>query len=329
MQAPHFLRLAGIVVLAGLSSCHRFTATSSGSSVPRPPLPPPPQVNAAGFAGVRQLTPRADGVLVEWDPILEAGGASADFAYQVFLAVGGQPFDFQSPAVTTAPAADRAQLDGLADGTRYEVVVRALALNDPTDVDLNEVALGGVVTRLWYVAAGASGDGTDPSRPFGSINQAVVAVFQSGAPGNVLIAGGTYPEQVALLGDIHLFGAFLPGFAAGRDRATRPTILRPQASASVVLRILASAQPTFLDGLELDGQGSITNVLDVREADLQLSNGSIFAAAREGLTASSGNRTSLLRVHRMQISGCGSEGMEAAGSFDAALVTSAFTGNAH
>lgn len=296
--------------------------------IPREPPPPPPPPGAAGFAGVGQLTPLDDGVEASWAPILDANGPDLDFTYAVFVATDGQPQDFNAPTVVSDAGADRIEVRGMAPDTSYQVVVRAVSSSDPQDLDVNEVTLSGLVAAFLHVdvAVGGGGDGS-AARPFNTINQGVASAIQSGNPANLLIVGGTYVEQVGLLGNVHLYGAYATGFQSGRDRTQNATVLAPAAGGSVALRILANPLATMVDGLEIAGLRSVGVGIDLREADFQLSNSSVTRFTAEGMTATSKNRTSRLDLHRILIADCGTEGLEARGAFQAALTSSAFVRN--
>ncbi len=321
---------------APLGCGHRFNASQRplGSGDSPEPIDPPIAVvksGAARFGGVTGMSPLADGFTVEWEPLRrDDGSADPNFAYDLFATFDGSlPAVDGAPTLTTAPAAERADLTGLADGTLLRVAVRAFELVPSGELDLNPVVLTGEVRPLFFIdaTAGGNGDGRAPDRPLQHINDAVGAAFASG--GNFLVAQGTYVEEVALLGSMHLYGGYPHDFAADGDRAAQRTIVAPASGAAVGIRVFASSKPTHVDRVEIAGGDSARIGIDLRDADLQLSRVSISDFAGEGMALSSRQRLSQLRFQQTVVSGHGAEGMQGQGSFDALLAQTSFLDNAH
>ncbi|MBL8843302.1 MAG: hypothetical protein JNL90_17410 [Planctomycetes bacterium] len=326
---------APLLLLASAACGRRFEAArlpAPGGSNP-PPVDPPIAVietGAARFGGVAGLTPLADGFVVEWEPLrLDDGSADPNFAYDLFATLDGSSPDVDGvPTLTTAPGAERATLAGLALGTRLHVAVRAFELAPGGSLDRNPVVLSGEVRPLFWIdaAAGGGGDGSAPDRPLQRINDAVGAAFVSG--GNFLLAEGTYVEEVALFGGMHLYGGYPTGFTSD-ERAAQRTVIAPADGAAVAIRLFSSSKPTTVDRVELAGGGTVRNGLDLRDADLQLARVAISGFAAEGIALSSRQRVSQLRFQQLVVSGCGAEGMQAQGSVDALFAQASFLGNAH
>ena len=334
--APPPLRVQAALSLLACAACgRRFEAArlpAPGDGNP-PPHDPPAAVietGAARFEGVAGLTPLADGFVVEWEPLRrDDGGADPNFAYDLFATLDGSLPDVSGvPTLTTAPAAERATLDGLALGTLLRVAVRAFELAPGGSLDRNPVVLAGEVRPPFWIDAGAGGggDGRAPDRPLRRINDAVGAAFATG--GNFLIAAGTYVEEVALLGSMHLYGGYPAGFTTD-ERAPRRTLVAPVAGAEVAIRLFSSSKPTCVDRVELVGGGTVKNGIDLRDADLQLSRVAISGFAAEGITLSTRQRLSQLRFQQIVVSGNGAEGLQSAGSVDALLAQASFLSNAH
>lgn len=304
--------------------------------LPPPAIAPPPSFasGAAAFGGVDRLTPQADGFRVEWTPIAASGGgASADYSYSLYVGFDGDEPDFAAPPLSTSsPAAASGELVGLPSGRRVRVAVRAVPLADPLATpDRNEAALDGVVAPPLYVdlAAAPGGDGSAPDRAFRAINDGVVAALGLVGGANLLVAQGSYVEEVALLGAIHVWGGYPSGFVGARDPALHATRVTPGAGAAVGLRLFASESPTIVDGLTFDGGGSVPVGIDVRNADLCLANVQVLQFAGEGLACNSRQRISRLRLHRVALAGHGAEGLQATGAFRASFAQSSFSANGH
>ncbi len=319
----------GVTVLT--VDCGRAPHSHLGDPSAFPRRPPASSARGAAFRseGVAQLTPLSDGFEASWDPVLDATGvASADYTYRIYVSLNGAAIDFFKPFLVTAPGAARATIDGLVSGTRVSVAVQADSLVNASDVDRNEILLDGVVAALWYVdgAAAPGGDGRTVVTALTTIAEAVQAVVNSGAIGNVLIAGGDYAEELILPGNVHLYGSYDAAFVA-RDHEQQPTTLRPAVAAATAIQIADLSPPTIVDGLDVDGLGLVSKALRVANAHLQWSNSNIFNLANEGISCASKTRSSLLRVRRVTISGCVTEGLIAAGSVNAELTSCAFLDN--
>jgi hypothetical protein len=324
-------RVAAWLAALAFAGCGR-APHSDGDNVIVRPQPPPEAARrpgADGFAGVGQLSPLADGFLVTWDAVVDdAGVASGDFAYRVYVAFNGAPFDFATPFVVTAPGASELALTGVAAATRLSVVVQAQSLVDPADVDSNEIALDGVVAALWYVDddAAPGGDGRTALTPLREIADAVLAVALSRAQGDVLIAGGSYSEVLLLPGGIHLYGSYDAAFAS-RGKEQHRSVLRPPLATPIAVAVVNAGAPTFVDGLDVEGDASVGIALSADESDLQWSNGTIHETVNEGIHAISASRASLLRLREVEVVGCADEGLFAKGSFVAELTGCTFREN--
>ncbi len=329
------LRLS-LVLLWLLVACGGKRGEGVLITKPEEPEAPPPVEGegASAFSGISSLLPVVDGFDLVWEPLVDENGDTDSFFYEVFVNTTGGEIDFDSPAEVTEPGESGFMLRGLAQGTIATAAVRAVEVtaaraNDPT-LDHNEVILRGQVLPILYVDAsnGSPGDGTSPESAFQSINAAVQAAFALGSA-NILIAKGLYHEQVALPGGIDLYGGFETGFPGPRDPAVLATILEPSPGAKIVLRVLPSMKGTILDGLVLEGLGSVLNGLEARDTDLCLVNTRVQRMSAEGIVLTSTQRRSLVFAHQVEVLACGAEGLEARGIFDAAFSSCAIAGNAH
>ena len=98
---------------------------------------PPPT-----FAGITAVAPVSDSrLLAVWNLGFDTDDVDEALRYQVYVGEAGQPLDYSTPAVVTAPNATSAYLDGLKPGTTYLVGVRAM--NDTGVLDANTVQLQG------------------------------------------------------------------------------------------------------------------------------------------------------------------------------------------
>ncbi len=327
---PFWLWILQLGLVSG--GCGRIPHSDRSDFVvmPGPPSPSAGPGGASGFEGVAQLSPLADGFDASWNPVRDDQGlASEDYTYRVYVSFNGADLDYSAPPfLVTPPGAAGATLSGLTSGTRVSVAVQPDSLVDASDLDRNEVRLDGVVAPLWYVNDGASpgGDGRTGSSAFTTIAQAIQAVIDSAEIGIILIAAGDYEEQLILPGDVHLYGSYDALFSM-RDRQNHPSTLRPTVAGSTAIQIAVMAPPTFVDGLDIDGGGQVGRAVNVKNADLQWSNSDIFNLANEGLQCSSKDRLSLLRVRKVRITACATEGLEATGSLDAELTSCTFREN--
>jgi len=90
-------------------------------------------------------------------------------------------------------------------------------------VDRNCDGIDGDLSTALFVSGGfENGDGS-PGSPFGSIQQAVEA-FVPGVHSHILVATGSYAEQVVLVNGSKLFGGYAPDFSQ-RDIALFPTVI--------------------------------------------------------------------------------------------------------
>ena len=341
---PYVRRLANrwwIAAAIATSACGgRFDAEEVLPPTVTPPVIPPlpnPGTGAAAFQGLKRLTPDLDSLLIEWDPLLDSSVTPPvpddAYAYAVFATFDGSLPDFaQPPLEQTAPGAGSTALTGLALGTRVRVAIRAIPLVDLTvPPDGNEVVLSAeILSRLFVdVSAPPGGDGSAPDRAFQHINDAVVAALGSGTGANILVAEGDYVEEVALLGAMHLYGGYPSGFAGPRDGGLHPSTIRPASGASVGIRVFTNPALTLVDGVDLAGGGTVRLGIDLRDADLELSNSAILSFAGEGLAVHDRLRTTRFLLHRVAVAGGGVEGIEATGSVDAFFTLSSFVSNAH
>jgi len=333
------LPTAALLLLAPIPSACKGRFEADGPvAVPadhsRPSVPPPPAFDdgAASFGGIGSLTPLVDGFDLAWTPIEKNGAADPDYVYAIWYTVDGRTPDFtRAPDFQTGPGEAATTIAGLASGTLLRAGVHAINVVDPTVTpDSNEIVLSGEVLTLLYVdgSVPASGDGTAPDRAFKTIAEGILAGLTLGGA-NLLIAEGVYEEELLALGHLHFYGAWPAGFAGPRDRSAHPTTIAPALNAAVALRVSKSDFPTFVDALEMDGGKGVTNGVDVRDADLELSNCAIFRIRHEGVTYSSNFHFARFAAHRVDVSDCGSEGMQLAGVFDAHFTLSTFVRNGH
>jgi len=108
---------------------------------------------------VRATATSSASIEVDWDAGSDDETPEAALTYEVFTALAGESFDLDRAAAATAPGVLRTLLTGLAPGTEYRIVVRALdAVGNPsaltaevtamTDqiIDLDPPAFDGVAT---------------------------------------------------------------------------------------------------------------------------------------------------------------------------------------
>jgi hypothetical protein len=81
---------------------------------------------------------------------------------------------------------------------------------------------GAAATSLFVAAGSAGGQGTR-AHPFATIG-AALAAWDPARHTAILVAAGSYPEQVILTNGVKLYGGYAPGFAS-RGVVTNPTII--------------------------------------------------------------------------------------------------------
>lgn len=99
-------------------------------------------VTAPTFEGVLDAvseTPRS--ITVSWNAASDDRTISDDMAYDVFLATNAEAQDFDEPFMRTKPGRSSAVLLGLAPGTEYFVVVRAIDESGNSDDNAEEISV--------------------------------------------------------------------------------------------------------------------------------------------------------------------------------------------
>ena len=161
-----------------------------------------------------------------WGPLALAAVASCGR-----LRFDGRP-EAGDAAASDAVAADAPRGDAPGDG--------AQALIDPCDVAAADR----------YVLAGATGDGSSPATPAGSI---AGVVTNSTGPIVVHVAAGTYQEKLAITRDVVLCGGWDATFTVRAPR-TQQTWITTGTDATISIANATSA--TLVDGFHLDNTAS-------------------------------------------------------------------------
>jgi hypothetical protein len=125
-------------------------------------------------------------------------------------------------------------------------------------VDRDCDGVDGVAARSLFVWAGSTQSQGTRDRPFKTIAEAVQA-FNPAQHSAILVAAGSYAENVVLRNGVKLYGGYAPGFAK-RDVVTNPTIIEgrePDFTSSGTLPGSVNAtginQPTVLAGFIVRG----------------------------------------------------------------------------
>jgi hypothetical protein len=172
-----------------------------------------------------------------------------------------RPFD---SAVPDLPAgADLASAD-FADFAVADLAGADLANVDlAASPDLNACApVGTFIGRLVYVAPGGTGDGSGVNAPTGSINTAVQRAIMAPDPAYVLIASGSYVDNVSITGSVHvsLYGGYNTAFTC-RDPSPGTTVLTAMAGG---IAIVVNSGATFtVDGMTLKGGATAANAAGI------------------------------------------------------------------
>jgi hypothetical protein len=93
--------------------------------------------------------------------------------------------------------------------------------------DANCDGVDGVAARALFVRAGAEGGDGSRSTPFASLGQALDA-FDAARHDHVLVAAGTYREQVVMRSGIEVYGGYSSDFGR-RDVAALPSVIAAEA----------------------------------------------------------------------------------------------------
>lgn len=267
-----FFRALGLALVAALvPACHDSKSVSSGGSTTPPAVP----VNLAPlFQGVKSAaTAGGATVLLSWTAASDDSDAPSAIRYQVFSSASPGAQNFASPILTTAGGATSAAVTGTAGVVAF-YVVRAIDSAGAVDTNTVEaVAWPLAAAQLVFVDDSAAGPGTGTfADPFVSLQDGVDAAEALGAGGIVLVAAGTYNEQVRLtvndtqplqiLGGFPnwaTFGATQPSAAtmlAARDSAANLTVvdgtgITQFGGGEGLVHVENSQRPTFLSGLRV------------------------------------------------------------------------------
>jgi hypothetical protein len=213
------------------------------------------------------VLPGTDFLLVEWiaegigDPTAEAGIFVSHDPSAVY---SGDP-------VTTATSSGTVLVDGLATGATYFVGL-AVRVQAGEWVPSGSLLRARVIAPIYAdpLADPGVADGQTIDTAFNDVFLAVVTAFSQGG-GNVWIAEGHFDSvSFPLLADVSLYGGFAHGFVIDeRDPAAHPTLLNGLAGPYVV-RIDSGGDAQVVEGVVLDGLGSVTNGIDLSSTAIEL-----------------------------------------------------------
>ncbi len=281
--------------------------TQPDASEPDAGTPVVPEDTDPSFAGLTSVsTAGGTSAQIDWDAGFDNETLASELIYRVYASTtsGGQ--DFGAPIATTAAGevsivvsdADSALL---AEGNTVYFVVRAVDLEGNEDDNTVEGSVTFVSpTTIAYVSDEAAGAGTlgDPTAPFATIQQGILAVEAAGG-GLVLVdadpAGTAYAEELNLTGAVSTIGVFggfarFSSLAAGADAATvlasRDVTANPTSIAGATLeplvdddliRVNNGGSATTIDGFTLSALGASANAVNSIGGDIRVSN-TVFQA---------------------------------------------------
>ncbi|MCA8977947.1 MAG: right-handed parallel beta-helix repeat-containing protein [Planctomycetes bacterium] len=318
------LRRHSLPFLLFAAACSSGGGGDDTQPTPITPPPPPPAAQSPHASGI--IAAAAGSGEARLDVTLPGAG------FEAALFQGGSRGAVYSGApvvdpVTTSPV----MVGGLSDGVDvfFGLAIRPAGSStwSPVGASLRVRPAAPI-----YVDAGADpgvANGQTPQTAFPSLfDGMLVAGSQNG--GNVWVRAGEYRSGPFPLGpDVHVAGGFDATFSlAGRDVAAHATVLAGSTGLQVV-DVISGGGDASLDGLRIDGEGTVTEAIDITDSDVELRSllvrGGTDRGIRAKVTTPTPNRR--LLVVACTVTANGTDGLSSAGPIDLRLDQSRFDAN--
>ncbi|MGB3967403.1 MAG: right-handed parallel beta-helix repeat-containing protein, partial [Planctomycetota bacterium] len=315
--------------LFALAACGGGGGGSTGNGPVTPPGPttPPPPADTAPSPQASGLVAAAAGSGVV---VVDAALPGAGFEAALFSATSASAVYVGNP-VQGPLGGTRATVAGLADGTDafFGLAIRPTGGTTWTPVGTVLRTRPGAPVYVDAAASATGANGQSPATAFPSLADAMLAAGAANG-GNVWVRGGSYANGPFPLGpNVHVAGGFGAAFdLATRDPAANATVLGGSATQEIV-SVLTGGSDGTLDGLVVDGNGTVLKGIDVVDGDVELRSVTVRRCADRGVKAVT---TVPVPNRRLAIVGCTltgntSDGVSSAGSIDLWFDLSNFDAN--